>query len=227
MSAIIFNEFQWSGAFTFLLGPTAALIILWSLLEAHKQRKRIGLGLGSVLLIAFALLARPVEYGQIEFQSIPAPGASESGGLQKDYEEIIAQATRTRKPVLFYFHADWCSNCDELKRRLERKDILDRLDSFLLVSVDVTDERDYDEARQIFGLGAVPALSFFHPGNPGKPLLSGTNFPESALIGILESIQDEQSNRAEDTRRDEQSIRDEGRMQVDSRNGRRGSLLKP
>ena len=183
MQAIIFQGFEWSNTWFFLSGPCALLLLLWSVLDKNNKRRWGGSIVASGLFLVFALSARPLVYGELKFHS-----SLSATDVETAYRESLDLSRNTGRPVLYYFHADWCSNCEELIRRLERKDILRRLDSFILVSIDVTEEREYEKARSIFGLNAVPSLAFAESGELLNFILAGVSFPESALTGVLEKL---------------------------------------
>lgn len=185
MQTVMLEGFQWPNIWLFLAGPVAILIFLWAVLDGHARRKWSGVVFSSILALVFLVTASSVEYRDLQFNK----SISELD-IQSAYDRSIEKAETKGQPVLFYFHADWCTNCDDLKRRLQRKDIHDRLQSFILVAMDVTREEEYAKAQSIFGLDVVPSLAF--ASSDGKPLpvlLRGVSFPESALLGVLDRLE--------------------------------------
>ncbi len=165
------------------MGPVALLLLLWAVLERNPSRKWPGIAVAFAMLLIFSWMAQPVQYSDIRFQLL-----SEKD-LEAVYANSIEQSVEQERPVLYYFHADWCTNCEELKQRLERQDIREKLNGFLLVSMDVTEDTEYAKASEIFGLDVVPSLAFAsHEGKLLPVLLRGTSFPESALLGVLDSL---------------------------------------
>ncbi len=170
------------------MGPVALLLLLWAALDRNPSRKWSGMAVAFAMLLIFSGMAQPVQYSDIHFHMLSEKMLPEKD-LEAVYANSIEQSVAQERPVLYYFHADWCTNCEELKQRLERQDIQEKLNGFLLVSLDVTEEGEYAKASEIFGLDVVPSLAFAsHEGKLLPVILRGTSFPESALLGVLDSL---------------------------------------
>lgn len=186
MESVHLYGYEWSSWLIFLFGPAGLLLLFWAVLENRKVHQRTGLAAATVLLLAFAVSADKMQYGTLQFH----PSLS-SMKVEELYESSLEKSRELQQPVLFYFHADWCTHCDELRHRLEKKSTLDLLSGFLLVSVDVTEEDQFSAAHERFGLHQVPGLAF---GNSRGQLLAvkleGAHFPEGALIDVLKKLRD-------------------------------------
>ncbi|MCB1138704.1 MAG: thioredoxin family protein [Leptospiraceae bacterium] len=184
MNSILFYGYEWTGLLPFLSGPAAFLILFWAVLDKQKKRRAAGLVAGFFLAGVFLLSAMPVNYGELTFDE-----ELSSLSVQDALQQSLDRAEREGRPVLYYFHADWCTHCHELEHRLSRQSTLDQLDAFLLVSIDVTHEKAFAQANSSFGLNQVPALAFANRHGKRLPvLLEGAHFPQSALLDILHTL---------------------------------------
>ena len=86
-----------------------------------------------------------------------------SGIAWKSLEQGLASAKAENKPVLLYFHADWCAYCVKLKKTTFRdKAVLAYLaDHFISISVDTDKRRELLNQWQVTGL---PTMWFLKPG---------------------------------------------------------------
>ncbi|MCB1171061.1 MAG: thioredoxin family protein [Leptospiraceae bacterium] len=186
MNGILFFGYEWPGLLLFLCGPVGLLTLFWSALEKRTKRRAAGFLSGALLSALFLLSARPVHFGELVFDarlsSLPVDAL---------HSQSLDRARKEERPALYYFHADWCTHCHELEDRLKRQFILDLLEPFLLISVDVTEEAAFQKANVLFGLNQVPALAFANRRGQRLPvLLEGAHFPESALIDVLRSLRE-------------------------------------
>ena len=69
------------------------------------------------------------------------PGRPEAQMPWQPYSEAALMAARAAKrPVMIYFHADWCTGCHELERKVfSRKKIVEAASGFVLLKADLTD----------------------------------------------------------------------------------------
>ncbi|HET6720642.1 MAG TPA: thioredoxin family protein, partial [Rhodocyclaceae bacterium] len=86
--------------------------------------------------------------------------------------ELDQRLQAADKPVMLDFYADWCVSCKEMERfTMSDPAIRTRLDSFLLLQVDVTNNTAEDAALlKRFGLYGPPGMIFFSAG--GRELAS-------------------------------------------------------
>ncbi|MBW7857289.1 MAG: thioredoxin family protein [Leptonema sp. (in: Bacteria)] len=107
--------------------------------------------------------------------------------------EVVSQlpnlAVKTGRPLLVYFHADWCHNCIDLERLLAESQFSSIIEeSWLPVRIDISDSKLWQEpVFQNFGVYGVPALSFVtKDGAIQKRLtLVGASPPKRALRSVL------------------------------------------
>lgn len=110
--------------------------------------------------------------------------------------EVVSQlpnlAVKTGRPLLVYFHADWCHNCIDLERLLAEPRFSSIIEeSWLPVRIDITDSKLWQEpVFQNFGVYGAPALSFVtKDGVIQKRLtLVGASPPKRALRSVLEQL---------------------------------------
>lgn len=99
----------------------------------------------------------------------------------KELNEEIAKST---KPVLVDFTAKWCIACKEFENiTFKDQRVIDKIQSFNLIKVDVTDNSDEEkEIMDNFNLFGPPAILFFKDKNELKELrIVGYKNPEEFL----------------------------------------------
>jgi len=123
---------------------------------------------GAVFFISGLSMIRPalIAWDRIEFES---PDALEN------YTQNARQSFQ--KPVLYFFHADWCLTCDDYERYvLGNPETSGLLVNYLKVKVDVTDYENWHlYMDETFALEAVPSA-----GIQGK---NGRYFRHTNLAG--------------------------------------------
>jgi len=69
------------------------------------------------------------------------PGRPEAQMPWQPYSEEALQTARAgKRPVMIYFHADWCVGCHELDRRVfSRKQVVEAARNFAVLKADLTD----------------------------------------------------------------------------------------
>lgn len=110
--------------------------------------------------------------------------------------EVVSQlprlAAKARRPLMIYFHADWCHNCIDLERLLAQPQFANIItESWLPVRIDMTDSKLWQEpVFHDFGVYGAPALSFVtKEGIIQKRLtLVGASPPKRALRSVLEQL---------------------------------------
>ncbi|MDD3324609.1 MAG: protein-disulfide reductase DsbD [Sulfurospirillaceae bacterium] len=101
--------------------------------------------------------------------------------------EIIKSA---KKPILLDFYASWCVSCVELEKNTFPADgVREKMNDFLLLKVDVTQNSDDDKAiMKEFGIFGPPAILFFKDQKELETLrVVGYKSPEEFLL-ILEKV---------------------------------------
>ncbi|WP_399359413.1 protein-disulfide reductase DsbD [Thiohalophilus thiocyanatoxydans] len=141
---------------------------------------RLWKGLGIIVLVYGILLVIGASAGANDkfrplhgvFAGAGGGGSSQQQSLQfeniktvEDFENKLAQAKAAGKPVMLDFYADWCIYCKDYEKYVfTDQRVIERLDNFVLLKADVTDNDDKDKALlRKFGLVAPPAILFFGP----------------------------------------------------------------
>ncbi len=115
--------------------------------------------------------------------------------LLQAQERALALAARQKRPLLYYFHADWCAACEPFERYLlGSPHISSTLQGYILVRLDVSHELWYSYMQQHFALSAVPALRLGSPdGQLLGPSLQGAHISHRLVRALLERLQTENS----------------------------------
>ncbi|HSH93308.1 MAG TPA: thioredoxin family protein [Roseimicrobium sp.] len=125
-------------------------------LQSFIQRNRAPIGLGVVVLLVLALVTlvfAPVDYGPPEAQMPWKPFSLAA----------LDEARVAGKPVLIYFHAEWCGPCKALEGMvLSKKQFVDAAADFVPLQVDATnqDAPEIQKVLQAFAIEAFPTLVF-------------------------------------------------------------------
>lgn len=98
----------------------------------------------SLLLLIAACSSRDTATGQIDWV--------------KDYNNGIAQAAQTGKPIMLYFTADWCPPCKELKKNVfSRADVAEASRQLVNIYLDVDQDRATMESYRV---RSIPIILF-------------------------------------------------------------------
>lgn len=119
--------------------------------------------------------------------SDPAADAAWTTGL--DDVAALERGAAESRPVLVYFHADWCGPCHELELETFPTPLVrGELARFVLVRIDVTDRTPAQEAlQQKYGVRGLPAIVLVDSkGGVRDPLLGF--LPARALARALRQI---------------------------------------
>ncbi len=156
---------------------------------------RLWKGLGIILLVYGILLVIGASAGANDkFRPLHGvfAGAGGGGAVQQqklefrmiktveDFEQELARASDAGKPVMLDFYADWCIYCKDYEKYVFTDPrVIQRLDNFVLLKADVTDNDDKDKALlRSFNLVAPPAILFFGPDGEerhGRRLVGAMN----------------------------------------------------
>lgn len=124
-----------------------------------------------------------------------APATSKAPGLaftRIDSIEELEQALSTSgRPVMLDFYADWCVSCKELDHlTFQHPEVSRRLDDFLLLQADVTDNtEEHRELMKRFGLFGPPAVLFFDAGGTEQAAQRVVGFlPPEAFLQRLDAL---------------------------------------
>ncbi len=162
--------------------------------------RKLWKGMGVIaLMVGVALLVGALSGGRDVLQ--PLAGLRAAGGgpeqaLQfqrvRNVGELEARLAQSRgTPVMLDFYADWCVACKEMERFTFTDDrIRARLDKFVLLQADVTDNTAEDRAlMQRFSLFGPPGYIFFSAAGNEISGLRVTGFkPADIFLDILKQV---------------------------------------
>lgn len=142
----------------------------------------------SLLLLAF--------FGVFFCGHPPGSGIVWNTDLEKNRPDgmlssLSALAKKEDRPLLLYFHADWCSNCHELEELLADEFAASIASGWIPVRIDITDSAVWEgPALDLFGVYGAPALAFVdRQGIVQKRLtLVGAHPPRRALQSVLDQL---------------------------------------
>jgi thiol:disulfide interchange protein len=99
--------------------------------------------------------------------------------------EGLKSARQANKPLLVYFHADWCSWCRRMVRdTLSAREVIGLSRNFICVKVDTDKDPQVSREYKVTGL---PTIIFLDP--EGKVIKRVVGFRNSAdLTGIMKEV---------------------------------------
>lgn len=90
---------------------------------------------------------------------MPAEGKLQAGKPQT-YAEALAQAKAADKPMILFFHADWCAPCQQMEKTIAKQQVQKALEKFVFCQIDIDDEKDL--SRQ-YKIKLLPTLMMVSP----------------------------------------------------------------
>lgn len=180
---ILFYGYEWQSVFLFLSGPLSLFIFIYAIFEKINKIKYILYSISAIFLILFLLTAKKPEKIILTYYK------NKTFLLEDIEKEIPTIIKESKKPIIFYFYADWCHSCEELEERLSNQEIGELIQNgWIIIKIDVTNYEKYEhyllKTYQVYG---VPALAFYDKeGNIVKPFtMVGAELPIRTLISIL------------------------------------------
>lgn len=81
----------------------------------------------------------------------------------RSFDDLLQRAQKHNLPVMIDFFADWCSACHQLEKiTFKDKQVINKLEKFLLIRVDSTKSSDdLDIIQKRFGITGLPTIIFF------------------------------------------------------------------
>lgn len=119
---------------------------------------------------------------------VKAPLAQAAGLEFQDYEVAMKRAAAENKYVMFFFWADWCRYCTQIRQEVFQNDkVTEAFDkSFVGVSVDVENDKG-KLAEQYKASKVVPTITFLKPNGEVVGYFDGAVSPE-VFIELLEHV---------------------------------------
>lgn len=180
MDPVFFSDYVWPNAFWFLTSFVAIISFIYFMLEEKKTRKLISGFIGILFLLLFVFSASNARGNPF----IPNYRIRNFG----PEIELMQIVQDSKKPIVLYFHADWCTNCSELEELLGRVDFSKALQNTTIVSIDLTEPDAEKYAHEKFHVHGLPAIAVADCKGqllPGS-MLSGLHFPASSLLSLLQ-----------------------------------------
>lgn len=87
-----------------------------------------------------------------------------------DFAEAEAEAARTKRPIVAFFYADWCSYCQAIRPVLRERTVLDAIQKHV-VAVQVNTDTQSSVATR-YGVNGLPTLITLN--SAGRPVPNGT-----------------------------------------------------
>lgn len=181
---IVFHNFIWTGWPFFLFGPLAFFLICAAIMVKTYRSSRTWMplsGFGGILLSGFLFTARYVPSVPIRWDFVS--GRSDAGNI---VDRASTNGLEKKMPVLYFFHADWCTECEDYERlTLRRLDLGEK--KFLLAKIDVTDMDRWGSVMKSLGVDGVPAISFQDARGVKHPeaAIEGAEISHTALRSLL------------------------------------------
>ena len=188
---VFYRIYRWESALAFgslIAGGTLWLIVSIARRYRRPRRTIAGIGRGTALgLLFFAATSMGIARPQpVSWDAVP--GSPDF--LPEREQAAFAMADQSHRPILFYFHADWCASCEDFERYvLGNPEIAADLEPYLKVRIDATDTHRwgaYLEHR--FRVTAIPAVVVRdRAGNLLTELrLHGEHVPIESLRDLLQ-----------------------------------------
>ncbi len=188
---VYIRVFFWADEFQFLAGPVGVvLFFLGAIILKYRPKKSLFSIFLGVLAAGLCLASlywmqvrRPVPPDWINSR----PGFDTTNLEKLDYI-IEKESIRSRKPVLYYLHADWCAECPDFERYVLGDPRLSGiLERYILVRMDGTEGPQEKFLQEKFRAAGFPSIGFRdRAGHLHKELtLTGAEISVTAVRSLL------------------------------------------
>jgi len=185
LEPIRYRIYLWQSGIDFIYG--FASLFLYILARSYRGRRSglwlLGGALG--LLLMFVTGITVVRTAKIKWDNYAgAPEALATYGNK-------IQANAHPGPILYFFHADWCAECDDFERFVIGSPCVQKyFFRFYPVRVDVTDFELWHETLERFiGTDGVPSIAFQERNGDLFPShLVGEHISHRLLCGIVKGV---------------------------------------
>lgn len=168
---VFLRIYAWESGYDFTLAALGLVLIVGALLarryagdgDLARRLRAAGVlwGAGAALLIvsfgAFSI-ARPLA---LNWQATPTPSAENPFWLPELERSVRETARAEERPILYYFHADWCAECPDFERYVLGNPLAgELLQEYVLVRVDLSEfDKWSGYVQQNYGVTVLPAAA--------------------------------------------------------------------
>lgn len=168
---VFLRIYAWESGYDFALTALGLALIAGALLarryagdgDLARRLRAAGLLWGSgaaLLLVSFASfsIARPLA---LNWRPMPAPSADNPFWLPELERSVRATARAEERPILYYFHADWCAECPDFERYVLGNPLAgELLQEYVLVRVDLSEFDKWSAyVQKSYGVSVLPAAA--------------------------------------------------------------------
>ena len=98
-----------------------------------------------------------------------AGGDWNDGGVAwKPYQEGLAEAKKTKRPVCLIFYTDWCPHCKNYSGVFHDDKVVARAKDFVMIRVNADENKDLSKKYALDG-GYIPRTYFLSPAGEVDP----------------------------------------------------------
>ncbi len=168
---VFLRIYAWESGYDFTLAAAGLVLSVGALImrrhagDGDRTRRLRGAGAlwgvgAAFLIISFGSfsIARPLT---LTWQPTPAPTADNPFWLPELERSVRETARANKRPVLYYFHADWCAECPDFERFVLGNPLAaELLQEYALVRVDLSEFDKWSAyVQKNYGVTALPAAA--------------------------------------------------------------------
>jgi len=102
-----------------------------------------------------------------------------TAGASPTFDEVLASARASKRPVLIDFSADWCGACRLLDRNTyTAAEVIQQMKRFVTIRIDATNSDEVVAYTKRFGVSGLPTMDFVSS--------SAAVLSESTIIGFVD-----------------------------------------